>query len=358
MLSTTRKVLGTIVAILFIIVSVPVPFVFPAERILFQPEPYIRAIQNQNVYQDIPGWLAGAAVNNGINGLGITQSGISASLGQQDYQKIFSLLMPQEWIKSQTENIITNFWDYFNFKQNALNLDIDLREIKTQFNGAQGQEISKEIISSWPPCSMQQLLAILAQTAQGGSLANITTLCQPPKMYLPLADQFVQMTLSGVASALPDQLNLLSLTGEGATGDPTQTASWQQTFQTYKLIRWGLRLSPVLSIILLLFLAIITFRSTRTGLSWMGITILLSGILGLVTAGILFLSGDWLIQQIVTAVLIGFPAGLTNALINMIKEVADRFYLWGAAIALMAAILGLILFLVSRLYKDPLRSYP
>jgi hypothetical protein len=356
MLSTSRRILATIVAILFIIVSVPVLFVLPAETILFQPDPYLRALKNQNFYQNMPGWLADMAVNGGNSALGNTQSKELAGLGPQGYENIFSLLMPQDWVMSQTNNLITNLWDYLNFKQNTLNLGIDLREVKARLSGAQGQAISKEIVSSWPACSMQQLLAIVAQLAQGSNLADLP-FCQPPQMYLPLTYQLVQATLSGFTSALPDQLNLISLAGSSPAGDPTQSAAWQQTFQSYKLFRWGLRLSPVLSIILLLFLAIITFRSARTGLSWLGISILLTGIFSLVTAVTLFLSGNWFLEQIVTAVFGGFSAGLTGALINVIKEVADRFYLWGAGIASMITILGLILWLLSRLYKKPVSSY-
>jgi hypothetical protein len=353
MLSTTRKVLGTAVAVLFIFVSIPALFVLPAEQILFQPEPYLRALQNQNIYQDMPAWLAGEALNTGNNGLGNSQSKVLAGLGEQGYQNIFSVLMPQDWLQSQTKALITHLWDYLNFKQDTLNLDVDLREVKTRFSGAQGQAISKEIVSSWPKCSMQQLLIIITQLGQGSNLADLP-LCQPPQTYLPLTYQLVQMTLSGFTGALPDQLNLMSLS---PVGDPTQSAAWQQDFQTYKLFRLGLRITPVVSLVLLLLMAIITFRSARTGLSWLGIAILLAGILGLVTAGILFLTGNWVDQQVVTAIFGGAPAGLTDAVVKAVQEVADRFYLWGAGVALITTILGLILVLISKLFTAPVRSY-
>jgi hypothetical protein len=356
MLSTTRKVLGFAIAFLFIFFSVPALFLLPAETILFQPIPYINALQDQNIYQDIPAWLAGVAVNNGNNGSGGTQAKVLSSLGEPGYQNIFSVLMPQDWLKSQTDNLITNLWDYLNFKQTTLTLDIDLREVKTRFKGAQGQTIAKEIVSSWPACSPEQLLGIITQLAQGNNLADIP-LCQPPEMYLPLTYQLVQVSLSGFTGALPDQLNLMSVISVTTNGDPTQSSAWQQTFQYYKLLRLGLRVLPVLSFILLLLLAIITFRSARTGWSWLGITILLTGIFGLITAGILFLSGNLLVQQAVSAVFGGAPAGLITAVINAIKEVTDRFYLWSAGIALMTAILGVILFVISRLFKAPVQSY-
>jgi len=356
MLSTTRKVLATVVAIMFILVSIPVLFVIPAETILFQPQPYIRALQNQNFYQNMPSWLAGVTVNSGNSLLGKTQSKELSGLGQQGYQNIFSVLMPQDWIKLQTDNLITNLFDYLNFKQNTLNLDVDLRELKTRFSGAQGQVISKEIVSSWPACSMQQLLVIITQLGAGSSLANLP-LCQPPQMYLPLTYQLVQMTLSGFTGALPDHMNLISLAGIGPTGDPTQSAAWQQTFQYYRLLRLGLRFSPILSIVLLLLLAIITFRSARTGLNWLGISILITGILGIVSAVILYLTGTLIIQQIVTAVFGSPQGGLTDGLIKAVAEVAERFYLWSAGIALIACIIGLIVYLISRLYPEPVRSY-
>jgi len=355
MLSTTRKVLGTVVAILFIIVSVPALFLLPVEQILFQPDPYLRALQDQNIYQQIPDWLAGMTLNNGNKALGNTQTKALAGLGEQGYQNIFSLLMPQDWLQSQTGNLITHLFDYLNFKQPVLILDVDLREVKTRFGGAQGQAIAKEIVSSWPACSMEQLLAIPGQLSQGSDLANLL-LCQPPQMFLPLTYQMVQTMLSGFTGALPDQVNLMSLISASPNSDPTQSAAWQQTFQYYELFRWGLRVSPVLALILLLFLAIITFRSARTGLSWLGVTILLAGVFGLITAGILFLSGNLIILQIVTAVIGGIPAGLTNALVKAVQEVADRFYLWGAGVALIATILGLILFVVSKLFAEPIRS--
>ncbi|MDR3576313.1 MAG: hypothetical protein P4L50_20795 [Anaerolineaceae bacterium] len=356
MLSTTRKVLGTIVAIMFIIVTVPVLFVLPAEWILFQPQPYIRALQNQNFYENMPAWLAGEAVNNGNNGAGNSQSKILAGLGQQGYQNIFSQLMPQNWIQSQTNNLITNLFDYLNFKQTTLNLNVDLRQVKTRFSGAQGQAVSKAIVSSWPACSTAQLLAVITQLSQGSNLANLP-LCQPPQEYLPLAYQLVQVTLSGMTGTLPDQLNITSLAGISSGGDPTQSAAWQQTFQTYKLFRLGMQFSPVLSLVLLLFLALITFRSARTGWSWLGITILITGVFGILIAVILYLTGDLIVQQLVTAVFGGLLGGLTDALIKAITEVFNRFYLWSAGVALIASILGLILFLISRLFPAPARSY-
>ena len=349
MLSPTRRALTLICAVALVIVAVPSLFVPPAEKILFQPAPYQQQLAKQNIYARLPYWLAAITVTNGST----ANQNALALMSKDALQTLFVQVLSPSWAKTQVDGIITQLWDYLNFKTDKLTLTVDLRQLKSRLSEGGPDSVGGQIMRSWPACSLNQLLnlgGVLAKGLINGSISQNLPLCRPPDNMMPTMDLFMQMAFSSFANTIPDQVDLIDYFKTIPNFDQQQ-ATLVQIFNGYKVARWIGRIFPWIALILLVLVIALSAVSWRTAFTYAGFPLLTAGILGLITTVLLWALSTKFTNDLVTA-MVSVPDEMLKAFVLAFQQVFFLFLIWSAILAVIVAAIGLVAVGLPRLIRQ------
>jgi len=327
MVSGTRKTLAVITLFLAIIVTVPALFVYPVEKILFNPVPYEKALTIQDFYQRLPAWLAQITNNSASTTGGVNENALSL-LGQSGLERVYALVLSPGWVQSQTESLIEQSLAYLNFETDTFTLRVNLKDLKIAIGASGPTSASGQMIRSWPPCTEENLAKlakkILNDVINPKSQSSDIPLCRPPDEFLPLMDKVMGVTFTQFANTIPDQVDLVDL-AKASPGFSEQQANLTRYFAIYRSIRWVMRLLPVLAVCLFLFLGLLTMQSWRTVLTYTGIGMLVAGFLAFFIAILVWLAGSSIAERLVQQLTISTSDQLVGVLIKLIIQVGNRF---------------------------------
>ncbi len=364
-LSPAAEFFATVFLVLFLLATPLAFYAETAERLLFQPGVYTEALQALNFYNRFPALIAGRVSQN-AGSLPGTQNGVPGDnpntgeelqyLGSSDYEAILASLFPPEWLKPQTESVIDQLFNFLNFQSPALSLKVSMIDVKARLQGQQGAEIALRIIKSWPPCTVSQLLEF-AGLGISGKLQGMPV-CQPPEALLPIVTPFVQAGLNGVASQIPDQVDLAGLLMRGQNGfilSETPAAgvgvAALSLRQWYAVFRWSLRLSPLLPVIFLVLFTWIAVRDGRGLFTWWGGAFLGAGLLAALSslaAGALLFD---LMHSILQALWINPAPALFQFSNEMARYVILRYTQWVGLEGVILLVAGGIILIGSLFFK-------
>ncbi len=298
--SAGAKMLALASAAAFIAATMIVIYLFNAERQVFDPESYKRALLEQGFYADLPARVAGPLASALSAGGGEVLGGTAVyfrELEPQDWEIILSGLFTREWLRAQTESAIDQYFTYLDSDHPEPDIIVSLAEPKVRLQGEPGLRAFLQMLNAQPDCTQEQLLEI-AQAALMNGIGDMP-LCRPPE---DLIDDFrpeIQAGLNQVAAALPSEVNL-GQRPASAPADPTGPT--QDPRANLRLARALIRLSPLLPAALLLSIALFGVRSFRGWLLWWGIPLLLAGLAAL-GAGLIAapLVTRWIADALLTA---------------------------------------------------------
>ncbi len=257
----------TVLVILVIALSMAPAFLaFQAERVLFHPEPLLKALDDHQVYLHLPSLFAHYLFQEaGQN------TPLLALLPPEQIEALLPLLLPESLLRSLTEQVISSLLNYLN--GTATTLTFSTGAIKTHLAGLAGDQVLTAVTLHLPPCSLAQMLQIASAGLSG--MTGSLPLCRPPDPVLPVLNAFLRSYLDQAIASLPDSITF-SPSGQSAT-----LLSILRQGRT--LMRWGF----VVPLSLLIVLAVSTAPRPAAWLTAWGWAFLLSGLLGLGWAAIL-----------------------------------------------------------------------
>jgi hypothetical protein len=280
--SISAKIAALICAAFFIIVTAGVLFLFNAERILFNPQSVKSAFAEQGIYDRLPGLMAHqlASLDYG-SAQGVSDApAFLKNLNENDWQVIVSQVVTRSWLQAQTESVVDQYYAYLEAGQTPVK--ISLAEVKVRLQGQPGMNAFLQVLQSKPACNQQQLMR-LGQAALLGQMDNLP-LCNPPQELVSQFQPEIQTGLGVLAETIPNEMDLT----QNIASSRSSSSSPSQGIQ---LARFLLRLSPILSLGLLVLILLFAVRSFRELLLWWGVPLLLAGLLavalGLAAAPIL-----------------------------------------------------------------------
>jgi hypothetical protein len=342
--SAGAKMLAMVSAAAFVAVTVIVLFLFNAEHEIFNPESYKRALLEQGFYDELPAQAAGQLASS-LSAGGVEELGAAAvyfrSLKPQDWEIILSGLFTQEWLQSQMESAIDQFFSYLDSDRPALEIIVSLAEPKIRLQGEPGMRAFQQMLNAQPPCTQEQLLA-MSQAALMNGIENMP-ICQPPEDLVADFRPEIQAGLNQVATSLPNEVNLgdrlLSAQPDSAgISPPDPRANLRRT-------RALIRISPLLPAALLLLITICGVRSLREWLLWWGIPLLLAGLAAL-GAGLIAgpLVSRWITEPFITAA--ELPPDLAQAVSGIVQSLAGSVLRSSMVPGGILALVGLAMALV------------
>jgi hypothetical protein len=339
MLSPTRRTLALICAVALVIVAVPSLFVLPAEKILFQPASYQQQLANQNIYSRLPSWLAAITVPSGTT----AEQNALALMGKNALQSLYAQALSPQWEKAQADSLITQLWDYFNFKTTTLTLLVDLRPLKARLSEGGPDSIGGRILRSWPACDLDQLLKMSDTLTNGltnGEIPQDMPLCRPPDNLMPMTDKLMQAAFTAFADTIPGQVDLVDY----FKSDPNfnqQQSTWAKIFAGYSALRWTGWILPWIALALLIALIALSAVSWRKAFTYSGISLLAAGILGGLTAVLLWASGSYIANTLLNG-MTTVSDEMLKAFVLAFQQVFSSFLFWSGVLAVILAGIGLV----------------
>ena len=338
-----RKVIAILAVIAFLLTAVFALFAANLARVVTDRQMVINAITETGGLEE---WtrqqaprLFSRLVQEQIERAGLP----SIPLDDELLAAAASKLIPASWMEAQTARVVNAVYDYLETGDPAAAVvRLDAQPLLAQLEGDAGRQLATLVIGTLPPCSAEDVGALLQGLTGGGEIPA----CIPPGVSQDvLADQAHQMITRSiqqnpqlVAAASGVEIPLLQ------NVPPARLEQLQRLRQAYLLASrwaWTLWLPPLFA---LLLIALAAIRSRRTLGLWWGWPLLLAG------GGALLLA--WLISANAAAASL-IPGGpLASVLAGVWQRLSQ---LWLGRVYWQAGLmfgLGLILLLTSYLWGD------
>lgn len=295
MIDPTRRFLETlalITAILFVI-STPAAFtLYSLERSVFSADLYIRAMDDENVYEQIPVVASQALTVAAQRPEDAGLLSIFRNLSREEWEALVVQLLPPDVLRTLTTDAVRQVVGYLN--GDSADAVLSLGNLKAHMQSPEGIQVVYMMLEAQPDCTIDQLSAMaLGQQA--------LTLCDPPDTFLFLdLRPIVTGQINRLMSLIPEQVTLISA-----------GAARPAYLQNLTDLRVLMRLSPLLPVLCLLIILVLVVRTFRDWLKWWGFPLLLAGLasmlLGALSAPLSSLTFQFLF---VPALPVAFPADL------------------------------------------------
>jgi hypothetical protein len=262
----SSKTLISVLAILFAVLfvgSMAVAFaLYDMEQNVFDADLYIRALDEENVYQRLPELtaqaLSMASQRPERNGM----LSLFRNLSDQEWQTLVTELFSPEVLRNMAADTITQIMAYLNGQSNQVVLS--LTNLKAYLQSPEGINAVYGMLKAQPDCTAEQLTAMaLNQQA--------LTLCNPPETFMfvdlrPIIETGIKNTIA----LIPEQVILVSPNGNRA-----------QTLRDLQALRLFMRLSPLVPLLCLPAVTALIVRSLHSWLTWWGYPLLAAGLVSM-----------------------------------------------------------------------------
>lgn len=311
-MDTLKKILATIFAILFVITAIAALTMFNFDRNAFSIETYQKAFINADFYDKVPVIMAEVMASTTTNQEKIPL--VMRGMSTQAWEAFFRSLLPQDALKSMSNEALNSVFAYLNMQTNSA--ELSLTSIKTSLVSDVGVQAVLSLLKTQPECTLQQIGQITIDLLSNSQIQ----FCNPPENLIPLLTPIIQGQMQMIALAIPDQFTIISAP---TVDDP------RPKLQNARML---MRLSPILPLGFLLLMTLFAVNSLKSWLNWWGIPFIITG--GL--ASLMSLSGAPVTGAIFQKFLVNrMPAFLPTVMLD---------YAGNLASAMVQALLSPVLF--------------
>jgi hypothetical protein len=331
------RIMAGICAFLFVIAVGSALLLFNAERRLFNPSLYLRALENQNFYERLPALAAETIASAPISDTPNSPSATLNLLPAENWEPLFSALLPADISQPVTEQAVRSVFDYLNDRSETAALS--LVEFKAHLTGPAGTEAIIQVLRAQPNCTLEQIAQLTLENLFGQNSGFI--LCNPSDELLALFEPLVQAQLRTIAATVPDNVDLTP-----------NAASAENPLQGLRTIRAILRFSPLLPLGLLFLITIFAVRDLKSWLRWWGVPLLLGGLFGLIIAAAISPLSQWAFSAYAAPRIPAFlPLSVTEIIRELISEVLAGLAAPIVFQSIALLIIGIIMLLATRIRK-------
>ena len=267
------------------------------------------------------------------------------NLTQADWEVLLSSLIPTTWLQTQAESVIDQAvasLEPLGSDAPAPSIKISMAGLKEHIGGGAGIEAALQLARAQPPCTAAQLALV------DSAVENLPH-CRPPEEILTAITPQIEKIVNEAVADIPDEIDLgQTPKGEGESGvvAPREGGGLPNLM---RLVRWPARLSPLVSLVLLLLVTLFGVRSRRGLLRWWGIPFLVVGLIGVGLAVAALAAMNWTIATYMAdKIPPNIGAGLAQAGLEMGRSVVWTLATWIGVEAALIGLLGLVLLLRAR----------
>jgi len=333
-----NRIIALILSVLFVFSLLLSFFALPVELKLFNPQSYSALVQREEYAQSLPDIIAETLVFQAA--LSSQSNQIDLIANKDTIADIISRNIPVELVQSTFDTVIDQMFSFFNFKTPTSDLKINISDLKTALAAA-SPEIAEEFLVTLPNCQDNALEAI---QFNGNLTVKDLPFCKPSGKNL---DQFAAiwgMAFEDMFNQLPSSIQLTAVLS------PDQELT-DQYFNSYSLVRWGIRLLPIVSLLLLILIALLLRNQREVMWKWCGrLLVFVSGIT-LIALVILLIGFDQFIAMLLNPLLKNMISGFGSVLLGAVQDVGFQMIIWVIISALVVMGFGIVLILLARFVK-------
>jgi len=289
-----RKLLATLLAILFFFSFTTVLYIHNFKLVFLRPAVYKALIEEGRITDALSSFLSGVfkTAMQGDKSLGQGASPLPG-VSPDALNRIVEQAFPQTWMEEELGGLVDNFFTWFYSDEEELELTISLKEVKQNLGSSFGDLIG-ESFTNMPKCTPEQV-----QKLQKGDQG---VFCLPPGMseedVAKFSEAFEQEgVLDQMFEGLPDEIDLLNLGQKESVpkkaADSTGTKSPIVTLNKFRdyaqLAFFILYIVTAAVFVSLIFIGLLVWKPLSSVFKKVGTTILVPAILVLLTSVVLVL---------------------------------------------------------------------
>lgn len=259
-MSTIKKGLSILLALLFVVAAVSALLLFNLEQKAFTAETYQQAFTRGKLYQRLPAMMAeGMVATMQSEDLPLGMQGLTA----KNWENFIRDLLPSETLKTMGDDMLFSLFAYLNGQSDSVR--ITLIPFKNKMASNAGTQAVLNLMRSQPDCTFEQIAKMTVAIINESQL----TLCNLPQDATKRIIPLIERQLGLAAEVIPDEVSLIDSTIPAGQDDPRDQI---------QILRLVMRLSPLLPIALLFILTILIVRSLYDWLTWWGIPLVITGL--------------------------------------------------------------------------------
>ena len=315
-------------------------FTMPVELIFFNPQSYSAVLQKEDYTQTLPGILSDVLVYQ------TAQSGSTAGVNFVPYKDIvspiFAAHISAETVQGTFDTAVSQTLSYLNFKIPTSDMKINISAVKDELSSS-SMAITSEFLAALPNCTDNELAGL--NTAAVSSAADLPA-CKPDSKNLAFFSQMWNKAFEDSFNGLPSSVALTAMF-------PVDESLTDSIFYKYSLVRWGFRLLPVLSIILLILIAALLRKQRKVMWKWTGWLLMIVSVVTLIGLVILLIGFDQFIAMLLNPYLKNLVTGFGFVLLGAVQDVGYQMLIWVIISTVVMLMFGAALLLAGRMAKEP-----
>lgn len=333
-----NRILAFLISILFIFALFFSFFALPVELKLFNPLSYSALVTQDEYLQVLPSVISEALVFQAAASKATTQIDLTAN--KDTISSIIARYIPVELVQSTFDEVIGQMFSYFNFRIPTADLKVNITDLKTHL-ATSSSEIGEEFLATLPNCQDNAL--------EGLNLDSNLTIqdlpfCKPAGKNLDQFERAWGMAFEDMFNRLPSSISLANVIA------PDQNLP-DRYFNTYSLVRWGFRLLPIVTILLLILVALLLRNQRDVMWKWGGrLLIIVSGVT-LLALVILMIGFDQFIAMLLNPLLKNMISGFGSVLLGAVQDVGFQMIILVIISALVVMGFGIMLLLAGKFVK-------
>lgn len=325
-----NRIFAFILSVLFVVSLFLSFFALPVELVFFNPQSYYSMLDKEEYAEVFPNILSEALVYQADS----LSSQVNLGASVDTLNPILTERFSSELVQETFNKVIDQLLAYLNFKIPISDMEININSLKTSLV-SDSQDIAIEYVAAFPNCRTTDLEGV---DFSASLTVQDLPACKPEGINLSRFEDAWANTFEDVFNKLPSSISLTNVI-------PLEQNISNQFFNNYSLMRWGFRLLPIISIILLTLIALLLRRQREVMWKWTGrLLVLISG-LTLIGLVILMIGFDQFIAILLNPLLKNLITGFGYVLLGIVQDVGFQMLVWVIISALVVMGFGLFLML-------------
>ena len=276
-------------------------------------------------------------------------------LTESDWHGLLATLLPPDWLRTQVESAIDQFYDLAQSGQSNAPVRISLVDLKTRLSGQLGSDAVTQLIEAQPSCSLDQFASVAAIIASNAPLGQLPV-CRPPDAVLTIMAPSIRSALGLLAGLIPDTV-AVDLTGASGGAQPNPLVSAHEVLDVTRGVAWA---GLGFAILLLLAAIVLGARSVGGAMRWLGVTLAVVGVGELALAGAAQALAHGFVTDRLPSSLSesGIAPGLSALEVDTLNWIVAAFFGRVGVQALVLLAAGLALVGISLVARATIRAHP
>lgn len=333
-----NRVIALALSIIFALGMFLSLFALPAEFTFFNAYSYDEIFTREEYAEVLPKVLAETLVYQ--TSLSSQSNEINLVTNKDTIVAILTRYLPDELVSDSYLKATEQILAYLNFKIPLSDMQIDSTEIKGALISNSGK-IAADYLAATPNCLASEIEDLDFDT---DITASDLPECKPAGNDLEDFQTIWTASFEDAFNSLPSTISVLRIF-------PLQDRLSDQTFYTYSLVRWGIRLLPIVTILILILIAVLLRNQRDVMLKWCGGLILIISAITLLGLIILLIGFDQFVAMTLNPVLKNFISGFGYVVLGAAQHLGFQTLVWVLISTLVLMVFGFFLLLAGKFSK-------